>query len=276
MSRETGLWMPMYWADYLADTTHLTTEQHGAYFLLIGTYWRQGRPLPNDDKKLAQITRLSHADWIKVREEILCFFVAKNGRLHHKRIDQELKKAKNITLSRSNAGKIGAANRWQTHNKSHAIASTNRCTTQHNTAPLPIPIPSKKDADERNPVFCVLDAMGVRNDPNWHGDGGRVRAWLNDGADLELDILPTIKRVMAKRNGQGPPTSLKYFDQAIADAKATRLTPLPAGTPKGNGNGHSTGPVTKLFEGAARAIAKREEADRTTNHDAPKSLLDRR
>lgn len=46
--------------------------------------------------------------------------------------------------------------------------------------------------------------------------------------------------------------------------------------PRGNGNGHSTGPVTKLFEGAARAIAKREAADRTTNHNPPKSLLDRR
>lgn len=134
----------------------------------------------------------------------------------------------------------------------------------------------KKDAVEENPVFRVLDAMKVRNDPNWHGDGGRVRAWLADGADLERDILPTIERIMAKRNGQGPPRSLKYFDQAIVDAKATRLAPLPNGTPKGNGNGHSTGPVTKLFEGAARAIAKREAADRTTNHNPPKSLLDRR
>ena len=181
MSREAGLWMPMYWADYLADTTHLTTEQHGAYFLLIGTYWRQGRPLPSDDKKLARIARLPHADWMKVREEICEFFTEKNGFLHHKRIDQELKKAKHITLSRSNAGKIGAANRWQTHNKSHAIASTNRCTTQHSTAPLPIPIPSKKDADERTPAFRVLEAMGVRNDPNWHGDGSRAQAWVNDG-----------------------------------------------------------------------------------------------
>ena len=49
--------------------------------------------------------------------------------------------------------------------------------------------------------------------------------WLGD-ADLDADILPTIRDVLAKRNGELP-GSAAYFTSAIRDAKTKRL----------NGNG---------------------------------------
>jgi len=51
---KTTVWMPMYWGDYLRDTGHLTTTEHGAK---IGHYWVTGKPLPDDDKRLANIPR---------------------------------------------------------------------------------------------------------------------------------------------------------------------------------------------------------------------------
>ena len=36
-------YMQFYVADYLADTTHLTAEEHGAYMLLLFSYWQLRR-----------------------------------------------------------------------------------------------------------------------------------------------------------------------------------------------------------------------------------------
>jgi uncharacterized protein YdaU (DUF1376 family) len=111
-------WMPLYIADYLRDTSRLTTEGHGAYLLLIFDYWTSGRPLPDDDNQLAAIARLGVARWKQLRPVLAQFFQIEDGIWHHKRIDVELKRAALITQERSKAGGIGAAKRWQTHSKS--------------------------------------------------------------------------------------------------------------------------------------------------------------
>jgi uncharacterized protein YdaU (DUF1376 family) len=62
-------WMPLYVGDYLGDTGHLTTTQHGAYLLLMMHYWRKGE-LPDDDKQLSKITKLPLKVWTEYRETI--------------------------------------------------------------------------------------------------------------------------------------------------------------------------------------------------------------
>lgn len=267
MSREAGLWMPMYWGDYLSDTLHLSTFQHGCYILLIAAYWQRGRPLPADKNYLANVCKTSKDKLARYGNPVLAMFEKKvlpnylDGKpcLVHKRIELEILRSS----ARSAAGLKANSVRWSESPPSTATA-------------IDTYTDRKKDADERTPVFRVLDAMKVRNDPNWHGDGGRVAGWIADGADLDLDILPTIERIMAKRNGQGPPRSLKYFDQAIADAKASRLNPLPPGTPRGNGNGHATGPITSLHRAGEKALAVRAERRRReaeARGDSAKPLL---
>lgn len=71
-------WMPLYVADYLADTGHLSTLEHGAYMLLIMHYWQTGG-LPDDDRKLARIARLQLDQWQEIRDTIR-FLFEKSGR----------------------------------------------------------------------------------------------------------------------------------------------------------------------------------------------------
>lgn len=82
--------MPLYWAEYLADTTHLTTFQHGMYLLLIGAYWRRGGPIPSDPDFLVNVARTSKDKLARYGKPVLAMFTCENGLLHHKRIDNEL------------------------------------------------------------------------------------------------------------------------------------------------------------------------------------------
>lgn len=131
----------------------------------------------------------------------------------------------------------------------------------------PFPSPHSNAADERAALRSakdqVLEAMGVRDSPNWLGDAGMTEAWLRSGADLELDILPTIRRLMAKR-GQDPPRSLGYFSQAIADSLASRTQPLPPGKPQRQKI--ADGPATALARAAAEVLA-----ERPTDHGTPRA-----
>lgn len=93
-------WMPLYVADYLANTSRLTTEMHGAYLLLIMDYWQTESPLPDDDEQLAAVCRLPSAKWAKIRPVIVQFFQVEDGRWKHGRIDKEIAHAKDVSNKR--------------------------------------------------------------------------------------------------------------------------------------------------------------------------------
>jgi hypothetical protein len=54
------------------------------------------------------------------------------------------------------------------------------------------------------------------------------RRWIEAGCDLDLDILPIV-RSLASRKPPNSISSWKFFEQAVADAKAARMAPMPEG-----------------------------------------------
>lgn len=92
--------MPLYWADFLADTLHLTRADIGSYMLLIGAYWRKGGPLPDDHEGLQTICRCPGQDWARVKGVMASFFTVADGRWTHKRIDAELAECRELFIAR--------------------------------------------------------------------------------------------------------------------------------------------------------------------------------
>ena len=109
---DDNIWMPLYIGDYLADTQLLTTEQHGAYLLLIIAYWKNGGPLPADDEILMSVCKMTPAKWKKAKPSILKMFKSQGDELVHKRIDKELAEAKKRRKDAKEKARKAANARW--------------------------------------------------------------------------------------------------------------------------------------------------------------------
>lgn len=135
---KSDTWMPFYVGDYLSATGRLTTEQHGAYLLILLDYWKNGPP-PNDDAVLAALARMSVSAWRKAKPSLIGFFDVVDGTLIQKRVEKERERATSVTEERSKAGKAGAAKRWQANGKPIA-----------NAIPLPLANGQQNDAPSQS------------------------------------------------------------------------------------------------------------------------------
>ncbi len=138
------VWMPLYIGDYLSNTSRLTTEQHGAYLLLIMDYWVNGR-LPDDDSALANVTKLTLDRWLAIRPAIIKYFDAQNGELIQERIESEKEKAEYLSKVRSQAGSKGGS-KTQANHQANAKAND-----KHGLTPSQSPSPSQLQSPSQPP-----------------------------------------------------------------------------------------------------------------------------
>lgn len=122
-------YMPLFVSDYLADTTHLTTEEHGAYLMLIMRYWQQQGPLPSNPRRLAGWARVPLDRWDEVAEAVAEFFDVDGDVWRHGRIDLEIEIAAEKAKKASESGKAGAAARWRKRGAANATANGDRIAT---------------------------------------------------------------------------------------------------------------------------------------------------
>lgn len=154
--------MPLYVADYLADTGHLSTVEHGAYMLLIMHYWSTGG-LPDDDKRLASIARATLEQWSEMRSTIAEFF---GDGWKHARIDEELENAAKAYERRASAGRAGGkAKAMAQQSASIATAMPEQSHSQpHTQKEKEEPKGSSKKRGERLPEGWVPDEVFARSE----------------------------------------------------------------------------------------------------------------
>lgn len=136
--------MPLYPADYLGDTEHLSAAESGAYLHLLMHYWQRAG-LPDDDARLARIAKMDPQEWQRARPIVAEFFTFPGWK--HGRVEEELAKAADISSKRRSAA-------VQRHSKSDA-------NEMQLDTPLPLPSPSQeKQPDPESP--SLRDSAGER------------------------------------------------------------------------------------------------------------------
>jgi len=173
--------MPLYVGDYLADTTHLSCTEQGAYMLLLMCMWRSGGSLPDDDAKLAKITRCTRVQWDRMRPTLIEFFDVEDGLISQGRLSRELTRHASAVEQRRMAGSNGGkAKSLKDKDTALAVATISPCQ------PEPEPEP-KKETDAKASVVVSAEPKPTRDD---------VRLAFDEWNDLAARLgLPTARKL---------------------------------------------------------------------------------
>lgn len=158
--------MKLYIADYHADTTHLSRDEHGAYLLLIMAMWRAGGKLPNTPHKLAKIAKCTADEWPSMWETLSDFFQIRGGIIRQARLSKEIEKYDAVVLRSQAGGKASAAKKRNEHNE---LDSTKRARKFNQPEPEPEPDITSNEVigDHRNIVPLKPDPKGSRLPEEW-------------------------------------------------------------------------------------------------------------
>lgn len=223
-------WFPLYVGDYLSDTGHLSTSEHGAYLLLLMHQWRHGC-VPADEKQLSKITRQPLHEWRRMAGTILAFFSEGEGGVSYVqgRLERERNKADEHAARRSEKARKAASSRWNSEAKpdarsmlgaspEHVPSNAPRCPTQ------PQPQEKKEDTsslrsdgavpaplDARTQLFRtgLADLRHVTGLPD-----GRARALLGKCLKAAGDNVPVVAEAIARCVDARPADPVPWLLQA--------------------------------------------------------------
>jgi uncharacterized protein YdaU (DUF1376 family) len=167
-----------YMGDYARDTGHLSTIEHGAYFLLLQHCWVHGT-IPCKPDSRAKLAKVSLRQWYKIRTNIDPFF---DDQGRNKRATKEIEKAEKTSIRQTMSGHKGANKRWgkdghgYTMANSHghapsdghgmAIKKEDITTTTSVTAPARDPVDNSGSNDDALPAgFAEKARQAVQQSP---------------------------------------------------------------------------------------------------------------
>lgn len=139
--------IPLFGDAYLADTRHLSLEEHGAYLQLLMIAWRTPDcALPDDDKRLAMMLSVTPKKWSRLKPQVMAFWDRSDGGWQQKRLLKE----RRFVAKKSDDNRDAANARWgakplENNEQADANAMPNGC---ENDAPSPSPSEEREKEEE--------------------------------------------------------------------------------------------------------------------------------
>ena len=149
--------MPVFVDSYLADTTHLSTEEHGAYLLLLMAMWQRNGSVPDDDKDNARMTGLSLTKWKRTKIRLANLLQIEGGEITQKRLKKEYKYVQEKREKNKQNGALGGRPKINKNNdltKANGYVSVNP-NHNRNESPSTSTYLNKETNKERKEVEVV-------------------------------------------------------------------------------------------------------------------------
>jgi uncharacterized protein YdaU (DUF1376 family) len=189
-------YMQFYVADYLADTTHLTAEEHGAYMLLLFSYWQTGKPLRID--RLATVARIPNDRWPSVAETLSEFFHVTETHWVQFRVEADLDAVNSKVVTASNAGKASArAKALKKQQELNDRSTTVDDSFQRNGNHIDTDTDTDKNNKNTSPSAEDLFPKFWKLYPNKKGKAAAEKAWKK--LKVTDDLFTLIAQGLAKQ-----------------------------------------------------------------------------
>lgn len=189
----------LYPGDYQRDTAALTLTQHGAYLLLLMTYYSTEKPLPSDNPTLFRIARAMTSD-----EQDAAIVVAdqffpisdEDGLRHSDRADADIAKARiRIESARANGGKGGRPKK--PNDNPVGLRNGTQPITQTITGSKPLHTPDpihhkqqeQKQKGDKSPALSLPDWLPESAWADWHMFRNSRKGWTPKARSLSLTTL---------------------------------------------------------------------------------------
>ena len=170
-------WMKIDPEVYLADTAGLTTEEHGAYILLLIALWRRRGFLPLDHRMLCRIARVGRQRWVSIWERLAPLMSIEGDRFGCPSVTRLIARE---AVAREN-GRRGGAVTKRRRQKELGDAVTF-------SAPASA-VPSVAFFG----LLCEAASENVDRAAPGITDVAPIKQLLEDGCELYTDILPVIR-----------------------------------------------------------------------------------
>ncbi len=220
--------LPLFTDAFIADTSHLTALQTGAYLMLLMVAWRTSDCcLPDDDRLLARYSRMDFRAWKTHKDVIMSFWNKnENGRYYQRRLRDERKYVEDKRNKNVSAGRASALKRHETRSTCVPTEGQHKLNQPHPTPPHKVDSTYSDSAVCRDGgTFRKIYEFGIDLFPGLAPKNtSEISKWAAAGVDPDLDVYPAMRQAAGRDI-----RSWNYFSGAVMDAKASREAPLPAG-----------------------------------------------
>lgn len=238
-------WYKRYPSDFVSGTYRLTAEEKGVYAVLLDLMYDAGKPIVDDAQELGRVCGCSTRRFNQIKAKLVedGKIIVRDGTISNSRFEKQVIKEE---IEHKKLSENAAKSHFKrdenktTSNKNNSLSEKGHQPNPEARSQKPevVITAAGKNPDPEDLHARLVEAAGLclnRTSPQIEMVSDAL-AWMADGCDLKLDILPAIKAA-GERRPNGSIRSWSYFSGAVHEARDRR-----------NGKGRESKPQAKAFD----------------------------